>query len=114
MKLGYPKSHRLLYRSQFKRLARLGKRYKGQWVVIELLKTESSRTQLGITVTRKFGKAVRRNRFKRLTREVFRHLYPSLPMGYQLIVRPLRSALDVTYHQLYEELEELLIHRLSI
>jgi ribonuclease P protein component len=34
---------------------------------------DGGRTRLGVTVTRKVGKAVRRNRIKRLVREWFQH-----------------------------------------
>ncbi len=44
--------------------------------------------QLGITVSRRFGKAYRRNRFKRVVREAFRHALPYLPKNLQLNVLP--------------------------
>jgi ribonuclease P protein component len=44
--------------------------------------------RLGITVTRKFGGAVVRNRAKRLIREVFRLLPELFPDGIDLVVIP--------------------------
>jgi ribonuclease P protein component len=47
--------------------------------------------RLGVTVTRKSGKAVVRNRFKRLLREAFRLDQALLPPGYDLVVVPKRG-----------------------
>ena len=55
-----------------------------------ILPTESERSRLGISVQKKTGNAVRRNRFKRLFREVFRlnrHLFPT-PCDIVFTVRP--------------------------
>ncbi len=44
--------------------------------------------RLGLSVSRKVGGAVRRNRWKRLLREAFRLEQPKLPAGIDLIVIP--------------------------
>ena len=59
--------------------------------------------RLGITVTRRFGNAPQRNRFKRLVREAFRkrqHDFP--PMD--LVVRPRSAALNATLEQIEKDL----------
>jgi ribonuclease P protein component len=45
-------------------------------------------TRLGASVSRKFGGAVRRNRFKRLFREAFRLSRAGLPVGIDLVLIP--------------------------
>jgi len=47
--------------------------------------------RLGVTVTRKFGGAVQRNRAKRLMREVFRHSPDLFPAGIDFVVIPKAS-----------------------
>lgn len=49
-------------------------------------RTDHAPTRLGITVTKKVGCAVVRNRAKRLVREVFRQLSRSLPQGVDMVV----------------------------
>lgn len=68
----YTKSDRLIQRSDFIRLSKEGKRFKNRHFIACFGKNNLCCCRLGITVTRKVGKAVKRNRIKRLAREFFR------------------------------------------
>jgi ribonuclease P protein component len=62
-----------LGRADFKRITRLGRRsVTPLFLVFILARSDAQGARLGITVTRKVGNAVRRNRIKRLVREWFR------------------------------------------
>ena len=43
-------------------------------------------TRLGLSVPKKIGNAVIRNSVKRKVREAFRHVYDSMPIGYDIVV----------------------------
>ena len=48
--------------------------------------------RLGVTIPRKTGNAVVRNRWKRLIREAYRLQQHELPVGFDFVVRPRRGA----------------------
>lgn len=64
-------------------------------------------TRLGITVTRKVGKAVKRNRIKRLVREAFRRERNALPAGLDLVWVAKRDAIDSTYEAVVHDMRTL-------
>ena len=69
-----------LRRADFERVTRDGRRVVTPlFLVFILARTDGHGPRLGITVTRKVGNAVRRNRIKRLVREWFRQRCAELP-----------------------------------
>jgi ribonuclease P protein component len=71
---------------------------------------EAQPTRLGITVTRKIGCAVVRNRIKRLVREVFRRNRERLPSGLDLVFVAKQQAATLEYADVVADFE-LLIQR---
>ena len=67
----FPKSERLLKTGEFLRVKSSGKKKQGQYLLVYILNNQSSR-KIGISVSRKIGPAVTRNRAKRLIRETYR------------------------------------------
>lgn len=84
----FPKAFRLRKRSQYLQLLRDKRRWKGQFVTIDFRLNTASPAKLGITVTKKFGKAVQRNRFKRIVREAFRKEHHNFPPDIELNIHP--------------------------
>ena len=84
----YPKSSRLLTSFDFRRVTKYGSEHVGPCLRIQILVRSHGSQRLGISVSRKYGKAVLRNRFKRLVREAFRLTQHVFPPHIQLNVRP--------------------------
>jgi len=68
----FKKSERILKRSVFSRLFEEGHRIHGDHFVVNYCENGLRNLRLGITVSKKVGCAVIRNRIKRLVREYFR------------------------------------------
>jgi ribonuclease P protein component len=64
---------------EFQHVYRNGKRYDGVFITVFVIENEAFNHRLGVTASKKaLGKAVQRNRAKRLLRETFRSNEPSL------------------------------------
>jgi ribonuclease P protein component len=72
LRFTFKKTDRILKRSDFLALAEHGHRLQNDVFIVVVLPGKTGRSRLGITVTRKVGGAVKRNRIKRLVREFFR------------------------------------------
>ena len=68
----FTKGDRLLQRSEFQRLHQTGKRFQNKHFIAYVRLNHHNCCRLGITVTRRLGKAAKRNRIKRIVREYFR------------------------------------------
>jgi len=60
--------------------------------------------RLGVTVTRKVGNAVRRNRLKRQVREIFRRHSASLNPGWDIVVNVKPEAARMAYSEMERDL----------
>jgi ribonuclease P protein component len=68
----FTKADRILKRSEFLKLSKLGKKSQNRHFIAIFSPNRFKRTRLGVTVARKVGNAPTRNRIKRLSREYFR------------------------------------------
>jgi ribonuclease P protein component len=67
-----PKQSRLSRRAEFLRAYESGRKYFSRFCVLFVSDNNLDRSRLGITATRKIGKATVRNRLKRWVREIYR------------------------------------------
>ncbi|MBI2481754.1 MAG: ribonuclease P protein component [Planctomycetia bacterium] len=89
---GFPKQVRLRKQAEFDRVYG-GKAYAADdMLVMNGCRNDLDRTRIGLSVSRKVGNAVLRNRWKRLLREAFRVQQSELPQGLDIVVRPRRGA----------------------
>jgi len=103
----FKKSERLRKRSEFIRLKRTGKRFHNKYFIAEFAAGKFERTRLGITVSKRTGSAVLRNRLKRVIRESFRHnrQYLSNNLDINIIVK--KEAASIHYYDAFSSLQEM-------
>ena len=87
-----------------------GRRYHTRHFGVVLAPGATGSPRLGLAVTRRLGKAVRRNRVKRLLREFFRRHKAELPPR-DIIIMAKKGAEALNYQQVEEELGRLLLRR---
>lgn len=106
---GFPRQERLLKRADFLRISRHGSKIQARSFIILWTESPVPAVRIGITVSRKVGNAVIRNRLKRLIREFYRNnkgLFS--PADYSIIAR--QGAARLGYSDLCLELGKALRH----
>jgi ribonuclease P protein component len=82
----FPRAGRLTKRSEFQRVFRKGSRSEGRYIVAIGLRNGRPSSRLGLSVGRRLGGAVERNRAKRLLRECFRRHDAGTDAGLDVIL----------------------------
>ena len=87
-----------------------GKCFSCNTLAVYILKNRcaDAKTMLGITVSKKRGKAVERNRAKRIIRAAFHTLYPQVKDGYIIVAVARSGCMDSTSAVVCSQLEEIL------
>ena len=70
---------------EFKNVLDKGKFYRGKYITIYINKNKKEKNIIGIAISKKLGKAVKRNRLKRIIRESYRLQKDNLIKGYNIV-----------------------------
>lgn len=106
---GANKNTRLTGRSNFDRVYRTGKRIRTSDLTIIIAPNSLPHSRLGISVKKSFGNAVKRNRTKRVIRELFRRNRGLFPQGHDVVIAPQKDFL----HQDWSSREKNLVDALA-
>lgn len=95
----FTKAERLLKRREFRHVYDQGQRYHFPLFTVFALKNAQTNSRLGVTVTKRIGSAVARNRCKRLVREAFRRNKRRLPATLDVVVNVKQPMMEATYRE---------------
>jgi len=101
---GLPAAQRLRRSREYLRVRRAGRKIQTPNFIIYCLVRDSGPTRLGLTVSRKVGGAVQRNRVKRRLREFFRQHKDLLPKNTDLSVIAKKGSSEAAYREICVEL----------
>lgn len=103
----FKKSDRILKRHEFLKISRFGQRIQNRQFIALYIKKSGGNTRLGITVTKKVGKAARRNRIKRFVREYFRKNRQKLPPGVKMNIIAKKEAVILDAGEIFSSLDNI-------
>jgi ribonuclease P protein component len=103
------REHRLTDKRDFQRVFHQGQSFANRYLVLYYAKNRTHDTfRVGFSVSKKVGKAVVRNRVKRLLREAFRLQKERIPKAYDLVVIARPSAADLDFEKIQQNVQHLL------
>lgn len=104
----WPKTRRLRRTAEFARVYDTGRKVHGAYLVCFVRCTGTAAARVGITVGRKVGNAVTRNRVRRRLRAWVRSRYDRLPAGLEVVVVARAAAAGADTAALRADLENCL------
>jgi ribonuclease P protein component len=99
----FPRKVRVVRSADYRTLYREGRKIQSGRFVLFGLENKLGHSRLGLTVSRKVGGAVVRNRIKRLFREIFRKSSNEIPSQFDIVVNAKSGCAGASYLELREE-----------
>ncbi len=101
----FSKQDRLLCRREFLATTRNAKRHITRYFLVFIRPNRRGRPRLGIIVSKKVGKAVRRNHIKRRIREFFRLHKTWLPPSTDIVIIAKKDIPDISFQMVCKDLK---------
>jgi ribonuclease P protein component len=100
---GFPHEVRIVRSSDYQAIYKAGWKIHSRRFILFVRTNGLGHSRLGLTVSRKVGAAVIRNRIKRLFREVFRKSYGEIPSQLDIVVNARSGCVGASYFELRTE-----------
>lgn len=102
------RQYRLKKDVEFKLLRSKGRSWSNPLVVLYALPSDQGVTRVGISVSKRIGKAVKRNRIKRLIREAVRLRHSEISSGWNLLFIARKPIVEVSFLEVGAAIEQVL------
>lgn len=103
----FQKSDRILKRHEFLEISKFGERIQNRQFKAVYTKKYEGNPRIGITVTKRVGKATTRNRIKRLVREYFRNNRQKLPPKVDINILAKKEAVMMDNQKIFKSLNNI-------
>ena len=97
--------HRLRRNNSFNYIYKKGERFHSDHFTLFVVKSKYNNYQIGYSISKKLGKANKRNLLKRRMREISR-LYINIPSFYNYVVLAKEGATTLEFEQIKQEMEK--------
>ena len=102
------KQQRIKKNKEFQQIFKKGKSFANRQFIVYVLKSDQPEFRLGLSVSKKVGNAVTRNRIKRYIRQTFLELKDDLKPDADYVIIARQQAAEMDFHESKKSLEHVL------
>lgn len=102
------KQQRIKKNKEFQQIFKKGKSFANRQFIVYVLKNDQPEFRLGLSVSKKVGNAVTRNRIKRYIRQTFLELKDDLKPNADYVIIARQQAAEMDFHESKKSLEHVL------
>jgi len=104
---GFPPPVRIRSRADFLKIQRSGQKVQGRCFILLTIQNHLTSSRFGITVSKRIGNAVERNRVKRKIREIQRLTRHEVLPGNDIVIIARRESLGTSFEEMRNEYHRL-------
>ena len=96
---------------EFKKVLTKGKYYSGKNIEAFIIKNNSKYNFLGLAISVKSGKAVKRNHVKRLIRENYKNIEETISTGYSIVIlwKKKMDIKNANYQEIKQDMDNIIV-----